>query len=72
MTRGWAVVQNDCIDIKTVHDSRRGAIVNWLWLHGMAITQATTDEQIELMWERYAPAETVRVAEVSVSLAGMH
>lgn len=51
MTTGWAVVDEaGNIDIRTVSDTRRAAIVNWLVTHGTMVFNHTTDEQIEDLW----------------------
>lgn len=48
---GWAVVDRNQIKIRTVSDTRRAAIVNWLCVEkGALVSNATTDEQIEVMW----------------------
>lgn len=40
------------VDIRTVSDTRRAAIVNWLVVHGKYfVTNNATDEAIESVWE---------------------
>lgn len=48
---GWAVIENGTINIRTVSDTRRAALVNWLIAEKrlMALNTAT-DDQIEAMW----------------------
>lgn len=48
---GWAIKHFDKIDVRTVHDTRRGAIVNWLVVSAKrVVTNAHSDEDIEQMW----------------------
>lgn len=50
---GYAVVLDERIDIRTVSETRRAAIVNWLVVNMICpIFNHTTDEQIELIWEQ--------------------
>jgi hypothetical protein len=50
----WAVANENGPFPKTVHDSRRGAIVNWLCTDMCLVTtQLATDENIERQWERF-------------------
>ena len=52
-THGWAVVSKGIINVRTVSDTRRAALVNWLVVDGgMFIGNATTDEEIEDFWYR--------------------
>ncbi len=55
MVEAFAVAVDGKIDIRTVCESRRGAIVNWLfvqtWSQVMVFT-SHTDEDIERLWER--------------------
>lgn len=48
--RGWAVVDDGLIDVRTVSLTRRAAIVNWLVTHGVVIGSTYSDEQIEALW----------------------
>lgn len=51
--QGFAVVFNDVIDVRTVSETRRAAIVNWLVVaSGCMIYNRTTDQQIEWLWEK--------------------
>lgn len=48
---GYAVTVDDEVDIRTVMESERGAMVNGLvMLCGVIVTQAWTDEQIQHAW----------------------
>lgn len=48
---GWAVVDKRKINIKTVSDTRRAAIVNWLVVEGDILVFATmSDFTIEELW----------------------
>jgi hypothetical protein len=55
---GWAVRdENGCVNIRTVTDSRRGAIVNWLLLDAYA------SDAIEAQWlKNKGSAEVVQVS----------
>jgi hypothetical protein len=58
---GWAVIRPDgTVDMLTVHDHRRGAIVNWLYCHGVEIFNTMTDEVIESLWQRHKKDYEVR------------
>lgn len=56
---GWAVVRDGKIDVRTVHDTERGAMVNWLCVNGVIVTANATDEQITRMW--YQATDKLRV-----------
>ncbi len=48
---GWAVVSKGKILVRTVSDTRRAAIVNWLVTERQILVMASwTDEDIERMW----------------------
>lgn len=49
---GWAVIDGSGINVRTVSDSRRAAIVNWLVTNGYMILAHHTDEEIERLWEQ--------------------
>lgn len=66
---GWAVIDNGDIRVKTISNTRRAAIVNWLVTErGCAIYGGTSDPQIERMWLAYRPDE-VSVEPVTVTRA---
>ena len=49
---GWAVRDDQGLNVKTVAETRRAAIVNWLVVEAeRLVLRNTTDEQIEAMWE---------------------
>jgi hypothetical protein len=53
-TTAWAVVDHNGINVRTVSDTRRAAIVNWLCDNtAFRLTQAT-NENIEKMWTETA------------------
>jgi hypothetical protein len=64
---GWAVlVKGGPIYVKTVSETRRGAIVNWLVVeHGALIMNHHTDADIERMWTHYG--KYVDCQEVSIT-----
>jgi len=51
IVRGWAVIDGGKINVCTVSDTRRAAIVNWLIVQKCVMVLAsTTDEEIERLW----------------------
>lgn len=52
-TSGYGVVCNGTIDTKTIGPTIRSAMVNWLWLKGIAILARHTDEDIRRKWLLY-------------------
>lgn len=64
MTKGWAVKDPEGINIKTVSDTRRAAIVNWLVVEkGIGVYNATNDAQIEMTWRNLCgPSEVMEVS----------
>lgn len=64
--KGWAVIKHGLIDMKTVADTRRAAIVNWLYLEGTMVYRWTTDDEIDDMWERAVSWARELHAEISV------
>lgn len=66
--KGYAVITNDKIDMRTVSETRRAAIVNWIVVEGgRMVFNATTDEEIEQMWGELHG--TSQVAAVEIGLA---
>lgn len=63
MTNGWAVKDPEGINIKTVSDTRRAAIVNWLVVEkGALATRTASDEDIEKAWRHLCgPSEVMAV-----------
>lgn len=65
---GWAVASNfrGDIYIKTVSDTRRAAIINWLVTEGgIPITKYHTDADIERLWNKlgqYVEACPVKIS----------
>lgn len=52
-TVGWAVIDNGDIKVRTVSDTRRAAIVNWLVTErSQFIYGSDSDEHIERLWWR--------------------
>lgn len=67
LSEAWAIVHKGTIDIRTVSPTRRAAIVNWLVVErGYLITNAHTDEQIEMLWELECENETAEQVHVSL------
>lgn len=64
---GWAVVQHDVIDMRTVGHTRRMAIVNWLWVEARKRPLATwSDEYIDVVWNQIRDAYNAKVVKVVV------
>lgn len=64
---GWAVIDNGYILVRTVSDTRRAAIVNWLGTErNCFISIHMTDEQIERLWFQFRTA-AVDVEHVTIS-----
>lgn len=68
---GWAVVDDRGLQINTVSDTRRTAIVNWLanQLRTSPKHSFNTDEDIEYLWQRYASGRA-QVHKVNVYVEG--
>lgn len=66
---GWAIVDGDRIDVRTVGPTHRAAIVNWLVTTAQENVYAwETDERIDARWERViALRRGVTVREVSIT-----
>lgn len=60
---GWAIMASNTIDVRTVSEARRAAIINWLVIEKTQwVTNNHTDAQVEEMWERFRKgADVVRV-----------
>jgi hypothetical protein len=67
--RGWAVRDRDGIVVRTVSDTRRSAIVNWLAIGPprVILRDGVLDEQIEAIWRTLAPGFDAVVIEVVIS-----
>jgi hypothetical protein len=69
MTECWAVIDGDMILPSTVHETRRGAMVNWLVAEaGCMVLRHHGDEWIERMWR--ATKTEARVAKCILTEAG--
>ena len=65
----FAVIANGKIDVRTVSDTRRAAIVNWLVVdRGCPILRTDTDEQIEQLWEQEQGEASVAAVEINRAL----
>jgi len=64
MTDAWAVKDYYGINVKTVSDTRRAAIVNWLvTVPKIMIYNHMTDAEIESLWRnRPLQAEVIKVS----------
>lgn len=66
---GWAVVASGArIYVRTVSDTRRAAIINWLVTEKhQSITMFHGDEQIERMWKHHGAYVDCRQVTISDS-----
>lgn len=65
---GWAVVIWDEISVRTVSDTRRNAIVNWLVIdRDIKIYDTTSDEIIEECWHKLSLLSGAQAIPVTVS-----
>lgn len=57
----WGVVTNDGLVVRTVSDTRRAAITNWLVTNaGVMITNRHTDDHINALWDMHSGDALVR------------
>lgn len=71
-TNGWAVIEDNEIDVATISPNRRSAIVNWLIVHhGIRLTVDTPDNEIERLWAKSHGHAKVMVVDIAVSQAQM-
>lgn len=61
---GWAVVNGGKIDARTVCDTRRAAIVNWL----VTNTEVFTDEAIERAWHTHCGDAICTTVQIKVTV----
>lgn len=62
----YAVITDQKIDIRTVSDTRRAAIVNWLVVSpGFLVWRTHTDEEIENLWKQFQGDAIVATVEIS-------
>lgn len=66
---GYAVIVDDEIDVLTVSETRRAAIVNWLVVNRrVPILNSTTEEQIEHLWNEHSGDAFVAAVEINRAL----
>lgn len=64
---GYAVVDDDQIDLRTVSQSPTAAMVNWLWVvPGVRCTRMHTDDEIKALFEEMK--KTAIVSEVTIAV----
>ena len=52
--KGWAVVDANGINVRTISNTRRAAIVNWLLVDKQIMaTRIASDQDIEAAWEQH-------------------
>lgn len=67
---GWAVISGRIL-VKTISDTRRAAIVNYLVAErGIAITNTWTDEDIEQCWRHWGGRRQCRQVRIRVAVGG--
>ena len=57
--KGWALVFEDQIDMRTVSSTRHAVIVNWLFANCRVPLADMTDEEIEQLWKVHGAEATV-------------
>lgn len=63
---GWAAIENGRILVRTVSDTKRAAMVNFLVTErNTFIYSETTDEEIERMWHRYKQGAEIDYVTIS-------
>ena len=67
--RAFAVIMDEKIDVRTVSETRRAAIVNWLVVScGCPVFNFTTDEEIERLWRGHSEGAAVGRVEINRAL----
>lgn len=65
IAHGWGVVVDGAIKIRTVSDTRRAAIINWLLTDGgLLVVHGARDDAIEAVWDAHRGNATVVEVEV--------
>ena len=65
----WAIVMGGSIMVKTIYDSRLGAIRNWLCTEcGVMLNATSTDADAELLWDTFSKAAHVEVRPISIEV----
>jgi hypothetical protein len=65
---GYAIVQNNQIEVRTVSPTQRAAKVNWLCTHGWVCFNHESDEQIDAHWNRRKGKAELVAVKIEVSL----
>ena len=63
--KGFAVVHEGAIDIRTVSDTSSAAKINWLVCYGWMVLAKETDETIHQKFEQYRGISYVTPVEVA-------
>jgi hypothetical protein len=72
VAKGWAIRREGKIDIKTVSESRRAALVNILHLNIHPIFAGASDEAIEELWQKTYQERGWAVVEVTIIEGSLH
>jgi hypothetical protein len=68
-TIGWAVCKGGRIDIRTVSETRRAAVVNWLLVGAAVPVNANcSDGEIERLWMQHHALHKASVTKVCVEV----
>lgn len=59
-------IKKGTIDARTIYPTKRGAMVNWLWLNEFNVTQAWPDEAIAFNFK--ASGHLVSLAEIEITV----
>jgi hypothetical protein len=63
----WGVIDDEGLKVRTVSDTRRAAIINWLVTEaGVLITSFHSDDQINAIWDAKCGDALVRPVRIYV------
>jgi hypothetical protein len=72
VAKGWAIRRDGKIEVKTVSDTRRAALVNILHLNIHPILASASDEDIEQLWEKTYAERGWALIEVTIIEGSLH
>lgn len=63
----WAVIENGVINIPSISNSRRAAIVNWICVaRRCLVLNIASDQDIEIMWQAEISAHGLKSGDIVV------
>jgi hypothetical protein len=70
IAHGWAVEERGEISVRTVQDTRIGAMVNWLVVSaGISVMRGDSDETIKNAFDHYAALAEAKLVKVTIQEA---